>query len=76
MEDLMGVSEKIKILLLKRKKSQKELAEILGMSAENLNNKLRRESFGVEELETIGEALGAKYTRTEYFTLTDTGEEI
>jgi transcriptional regulator with XRE-family HTH domain len=73
----MGVSEKIKILLLKRGMSQTELAALLGKSVQNFNNKLRNEkSFTVDELETIAKHLKAKYERTEKFTLADTGEEI
>ena len=72
----MGTAEKIKILLVKRGKSQKALAESLGMSAESFNNKLRRESFDTAELSAIAEALDAKYSFKEWFTLNDTGEEI
>ena len=72
----MGTAEKIKILLVKRGKSQKSLAERLDMSAESFNNKLRRESFDVKELETIATALDATYSFKEWFTLNDTGEEI
>ena len=71
-----GIAEKIKILLLKRKMNQTELAEKLGMSMQNLNNKLRRQTFTLEELEAIAETLNAKYTSKEWFTLNDTGEEI
>jgi transcriptional regulator with XRE-family HTH domain len=76
----MGVAEKIKILLLKRKKSQIELAENLGMSHQYLNNKLRQERFTKDELKTIAEFLGASYSEDppprQWFTLNDTGEEI
>ena len=72
----MGIAEKIKILLVKRGQSQKALAGMLGMSAESFNNKLRRESFDVDELETIASKLDAKYTLKQWFTLNDTGEEI
>jgi transcriptional regulator with XRE-family HTH domain len=76
----MGVAEKIKILLLKRKKSQLELAEKLGISHQYLNNKLRQERFTREELEAIAAFLGAVYNEDppprQWFTLNDTGEEI
>jgi transcriptional regulator with XRE-family HTH domain len=71
----MAITEKVKILMLKRGARQKDVAEKLGMSAENFNNKLRRESFTVEELEKIANALGATYTRDEYFSL-ENGERI
>jgi transcriptional regulator with XRE-family HTH domain len=71
-----GIAEKIKILLLKRKMNQTELAAKIDTTLQNLNNKLRRESFTVEELNTIAEALGATYSEKAWFTLKDTGEEI
>ena len=72
----MGIAEKIKILLIKREMTQKALAESLGMSAESLNNKLRRETFDTEELETIAVKLNATYGFKEWFKMNDTGEEI
>ena len=56
--------------------TQKALAESLGMSAESLNNKLRRETFDTEELETIAVKLNATYSFKERFKMNDTGEEI
>ena len=72
----MGITEKIKILLIKRQVSQKTLAESLGMSAESLNNKLRRETFDTEELKTIASKLNATYSFRQWFKMNDTGEEI
>jgi len=72
----MGISEKIKILLIRAGKSQKALAEALGMSAESFNNKLRRGSFDTKELEKIAKELNATYHFKAWFTLNDTGEEI
>ena len=71
-----GITEKIKILLLKRKTNQTALAEHLDMTLQNLNNKLRRESFTLEELNKIAAFLGATYSEKSWFTLNDTGEEI
>ena len=76
----MLLSEKIKILIMRRKKSQKEIAEAIGMSAEGFNNKLRREYFKPEELQKIGAALGCDVIMPPpvipIFKMTDTGEEI
>ena len=79
----MGVSEKIKILMVKRGDiSAAELSRKLQaagfekMGPQNLSNKLKRETFTDDELQAIATTLGAKYTRREYFTLDDTGEEI
>ena len=77
----MGVSEKIKILLIKRNISQTELAEMgLGITKNYFNNKLRTEKFSLAELEKMAEYLDAKYNESppprQWFTLNDTGEEI
>ena len=73
---MKGISEKIKILLLKRKMSQTELANKLNMSMQNLNNKLRRDSFDYDELQKIADILNAKYSFKQWFIMNDTGEEI
>jgi transcriptional regulator with XRE-family HTH domain len=72
----MGIAEKIKILLIKREMTQKALSESLGMSPESLNNKLRRETFDLEELETIAAKLNATYSFKQWFKMNDTREEI
>ena len=76
----MGIAEKIKILMLKRRTNQTELAARLGMSNQNLNNKLRQDRFTREELEAIATELGATYQESppprQWFTLNDTGEEV
>jgi transcriptional regulator with XRE-family HTH domain len=73
----MGISEKIRILMVKRGvRKEKELADLIGMSPQNLNNKLKRETFSDEELGKIAAALKATYTARQWFTLNDTGEEI
>jgi len=56
--------------------TQKVLSESLGMSPESLNNKLRRETFDLEELETIAAKLNATYSFKQWFKMNDTGEEI
>ena len=77
----MAISEKIKILLIKRNMSQTEIADkCLGITKNYFNNKLRQEKFTREELEKIAEYMGAKYNESppprQWFTLNDTGEEI
>ncbi|GHU93563.1 hypothetical protein FACS189479_05130 [Spirochaetia bacterium] len=69
----MAITEKIKILMVKTGKKQKELATTLGVSPENFNNKLRRESFTPDELEKLAGAMGATYIPE---TFTYNGEEI
>jgi transcriptional regulator with XRE-family HTH domain len=68
------ITEKVKILMVKADMKQKDLAEKIGLSPEHFNNKLRAGKFAPEELEKIAAAVGATYTRDEYFTLD--GERI
>jgi len=81
-ETVMGLSEKIKILLIKAGKTQTALANeaLGGMSKTYFNNKLKDEKFTREELEKIAEYLGATYNEDppprQWFTLKKTGEEI
>ncbi len=70
----MGMAEKIKIVLLKRKKSLKDLADIIGGTPQNISGKLRRDNFSEKELNEIAEALDCTYSAT--FKLNDTGEEV
>jgi transcriptional regulator with XRE-family HTH domain len=71
-----NIADKIKILLLKQKMNQTELAEKMKTTLQNLNNKLRRNSFDEEELNKIAKILKATYSKREWFTIKDTGEEI
>ncbi|GHV87397.1 hypothetical protein AGMMS50255_6930 [Spirochaetia bacterium] len=81
----MGIAEKVRIILVKRGNiSEAELARRLqaeglaNMSAQNFNNKMKRESFSREEIGAIEKVLDCKYSveHREWFTLNDTGEEI
>ena len=71
----MGMSERIRILLVKRGNiSEAELARRLGVSPQNLNNKMKRDNFTEKDLHTIAAALDC--TCTVSFTMNDTGEVI
>ncbi|KAI4442171.1 helix-turn-helix transcriptional regulator [Schaedlerella arabinosiphila] len=70
----MSMSEKIRIALVKRKKSITELASSLGTSQSNLSNKMSRDNFSEKELAAIAAALDCTYHAG--FTMNDTGEEI
>ena len=76
----LGMSEKIKILLVKEKKTLKELAEAISKqtgktcSSANLSNKLKRDNFSEKELKEVAEALG--YDFEGVFTSRSTGEKI
>ncbi len=70
----MGMSEKIKIVLVKRKKSVTDLAKALNTSSQNLSNKLRNDNFREEELREIADILNCDLDIG--FTLRDTGEQV
>ena len=70
----MGMALKIRIILLERGMSIKELAEKLGTTGGNLGNKLTRDNFSEKELHEIAEALNCDYKGT--FTFRDTGKQV
>ena len=70
----MGMSEKIKIALIKRKTTITQLSNKIGTSSQNLSNKLRQDNFREKELKEIAEALNCDFEGV--FTMKDTGEKI
>ena len=60
----MAVSEQIKILCVKLNKSVAELARLSGRSPQAFGQKMKRESFTVDEMKKIAEAAGCKYVGT------------
>lgn len=70
----MAMSEKVKIVLLKRKMTVTALAELLGTTRSNLSNKLSRDNLSEKELQEIAEALNCDLGMN--FTLRDTGEKV
>jgi len=70
----MGMSIKIRTLLLERKMTIKELAEKIGTNGNNLSNKLSRDNFSEKELREIAEVLDCDYEAT--FTMRDTGKRV
>lgn len=57
----MKMQQKIRMAIARSDTSQAAVARQIGMTPSNFNQKFKRESFTVEELEQIAEALGAKY---------------
>lgn len=57
----MAVSEQLKILCVKLGISVSELGRMAGKSPQAFNQKIKRESFTVEELKQLAEAAGCKY---------------
>ena len=69
----MTISEQIKVLCVRSNISVSELARRMGTSPQNLNAKLKRESFTISDLDQIAEAAGCRFERK--FVL-KTGEEV
>lgn len=53
----MGISEKIKIILIKRKMTITDLSKLLETTQSNISNKLKRDNFSTKELNEIAIAL-------------------
>lgn len=69
----MAMAEKIKILLVKKKITVTQLAELLGTSQSNLSKKMKRDNFSEKELVEIAKVLGIKY---EGFFFLEDGDKI
>lgn len=57
----MTIEQKINMALAYKGISQRKLAELIGQTPSNLNNKIKRETLTNEELSAIAEALGGTY---------------
>lgn len=62
-ETSMTISEQIKVLCVRSDISVAELARRLGTTPQNLNGKMKRESFTVSELEDIAKAVNSSFER-------------
>ena len=58
------LSEQIKVLCVRSNISVAELARRLGTSPQAFSAKMKRESFTIEELELIADAVDAKFSRS------------
>lgn len=56
------IERKIGAAIKYGQKTQTEVAEAIGTSRSNFNQRMKRGSFKVDELEKIAEALGAKFS--------------
>lgn len=69
------MTEQIRILLVKRgNMTEAELARRLGISPQNLNNKMKRDNFCENDLRKIANVLNC--TLNISFEMNDTGERI
>ena len=71
----MALAEKIRILLVKRDNiSEAELARRMGISPQNLHNKMKRDNFTESDLAQIAQALDCELNIS--FTIKSTGEVL
>ncbi len=70
----MSMTLKIKMILLERNMTIKQLSEKLGYKGNNLYNKLDRDNLSERELRAIADALNCDYDGI--FTFRDTGKQI
>lgn len=72
---VMGMVEPIRIALVKRGNiSESELARRIGISPQNLHNKMKRDNFTETDLREIAEALGLRLEIS--FIDPETGEKV
>lgn len=69
----MSIAEQIKVLCVRCKISEAELARRLGTSPQNFNSKMKRESFTIKDLELIAKVLNVNFKRS--FIL-ENGDEV
>lgn len=69
----MAMTEKIKILLIKKNMKTTDLARLLETNPSNLYNKFKRDNFSENELDEIAAVLGCKF---EGCFVLDNGEKI
>ncbi len=68
------MSEKIELVLVKRKLSKSALAAKLNTSNSNLYNKFKRDNWSEKELQEIAEVLDCSFEAN--FVLNDSGEKF
>lgn len=68
------MTEKIRILMIKKNVSVKDLASRLNCTSQNLSGKFKRDNFSEKELQEIAAALDCSFEGR--FVRNDTGEEI
>ena len=59
----MTISEQIKVLCVRCNLSEAELARRLGKSPQSFNARMKRESFTINDLEAIADAVGVVFER-------------
>ncbi len=70
----LSTSEKIRIILKRRKMTITQLAEKTGQTGQNLSNKMSRDNFSEKELREIAQALDCDFEL--HFVMRDTDEQL
>lgn len=70
----MSMTLKIKMILLERNMTIKQLSKKLGYKGNNLYNKLDRDNFSEKDLHAIANALDCDYDGI--FTFRDSGKQV
>lgn len=70
----MSMAKKIRIILIERNMTIKQLSDKMGYKGANLYSKLERDNFSEKELLKIADALDCDYDAT--FTMRDTGKIV
>ena len=70
----MAMTEKIKIALIKKGMTVKDLAAKLGCSSQNISGKFKRDNFSEKELQDIADAMGCNFVGA--FVDKQTGKEV
>lgn len=73
-EEVTKMTEKIKLMLVKRKMKPTDLARALNCSPANIYGKFKRDNFSEKELQEIAEVLECDFIGS--FKMRDTGEMI
>ena len=70
----LSTSEKIKVVIKRRKMTLGDLAEKTGQTRQNLSNKMTRDNFSEKEIRKIADALDCDYEA--FFVMRDTKDRI
>ena len=70
----MTMSDKIKIVLIKKKMTVGDLAKKLECSTSNISNKFKRDNFSEKELMQLAEAMNCDFNAE--FIIRETGERV
>ena len=67
-------AERVKLMAGRRGKTLAQLAELLGISRQSFNSRMKLDTLSSDDMRTIAEALGCTYK--ECFVMNETGEEV